>query len=209
MDRILSRRLLPAAVIPAAADAVPLAQALLAGGLDVMEVTFRNADAPRCIELIRAQVPQMYIGAGTLLTRCDVHQAIQSGAQFGVTPGFNPTTIEAAREKSFPLIPGTMTPGEMERAVELGCPIVKFFPAAAAGGPNYLRAISAPYLRTDLRIIPLGGISAANMAEYLGLPLVVAVGGSWITDRQLIVNGSWNSIEALARDAVAKARRAQ
>jgi 2-dehydro-3-deoxyphosphogluconate aldolase/(4S)-4-hydroxy-2-oxoglutarate aldolase len=205
MQRIFDRRILPAAVVPNAADAVPLALALLAGGLDVMEVTFRTPDAPRCIELIREKVPQMYIGAGTLLTPGQIDQAIESGAQFGVTPGFNPTVISAAIERSFPLIPGVMTPGEMERAMEYGCSTVKFFPAAAAGGPQFLKAIAAPYLHTNLRIIPLGGVGPHNLREYLAVPLVVAVGGSWLTERRLILDQSWDKITSLAKEALSLA----
>jgi 2-dehydro-3-deoxyphosphogluconate aldolase/(4S)-4-hydroxy-2-oxoglutarate aldolase len=206
MQRIFRCRILPAAVIPTAADAVPLALALLAGGLDVMEVTFRTPDAARCIELIREKVPNMYIGAGTLLTPEQIDQAIESGAQFGVTPGFNPTVIAAAAARSFPLIPGVLTPGEMERAMESGCTTVKFFPAAAAGGPQFLKAIAAPYAHTRLKIIPLGGVGPSNMREYLTIPLVVAVGGSWLTDRQLVLDRAWDRITLLAQEALLLAK---
>jgi 2-dehydro-3-deoxyphosphogluconate aldolase / (4S)-4-hydroxy-2-oxoglutarate aldolase len=203
MNRIFERGILPAAVVPSAAEAVPLARALLAGGLDVMEVTFRNADAPRCVELIRKEVPEMQIGAGTLLTAAQIQQAIDAGAQFGVTPGFNPTVIEAARARNFPLIPGVMTPGEMERALEMGCPTVKFFPAEAAGGVNYLKAVAAPYAHTALRVIPLGGIGPTNLQPYLALPIVAAIGGSWMASRELAAAHDWPRITALAQEALA------
>jgi 2-dehydro-3-deoxyphosphogluconate aldolase/(4S)-4-hydroxy-2-oxoglutarate aldolase len=196
-------RILSAAVIDDPLHAVPLARALLAGGLDVMEVTFRNAYAAECIRRIRAEVPAMVVGAGTLLTPAQVDEARAAGAAFGVTPGFNPTIVRHAVATGFTLAPGVLTPGEMEQSLELGCPTVKFFPAAAAGGPDFIKAIAAPYAHTPLRIVPLGGIGEHNLAAYLSLPLVVAVGGSWLTDRKLAAAGQWTEITALTRRAVA------
>lgn len=198
-------RILSAAVIDDPAHAVPLARALLAGGLDVMEVTFRNAHAAECIRRIRAEAPSMVIGAGTLLTPAQVDEARTAGAAFGVTPGFNPTVVRHAVATGFTLAPGVLTPGEMEQALELGCPTVKFFPASAAGGPDFIKAVAAPYAHTPLRLVPLGGISEANLAAYLALPLVVAVGGSWLTDRKLAAAGRWDEITTLTRRAVAVA----
>jgi 2-dehydro-3-deoxyphosphogluconate aldolase/(4S)-4-hydroxy-2-oxoglutarate aldolase len=202
----LSRaRILSAAVIDDPAHAVPLARALLAGGLDVMEVTFRNAHAAECIRRIRAEVPAMLVGAGTLLSPAQVDVARAAGAAFGVTPGFNPTVVRHAVESGFTLAPGVLTPGEMEQSLELGCPTVKFFPADAAGGPDFIKSVAAPYAHTPLRIIPLGGIGETNLATYLSLPLVVAVGGSWLTDRKLAAAGRWDEVTALVRRAVAAA----
>jgi 2-dehydro-3-deoxyphosphogluconate aldolase / (4S)-4-hydroxy-2-oxoglutarate aldolase len=198
-------RILSAAVIDDPAHAVPLARALLAGGLDVMEVTFRNAHAAECIRRIRAEVPAMLVGAGTLLTPAQVDEAQAAGAAFGVTPGFNPTVVRHAVATAFTLAPGVLTPGEMEQALEFGCPTVKFFPASAAGGPDFIKAVAAPYAHTALRLVPLGGIGEHNLAAYLGLPLVVAVGGSWLTDRKLAAAGRWDEITALTRRAVAAA----
>lgn len=202
----LSRaRILSAAVIDDPGHAVPLARALLAGGLGVMEVTFRNAHAAECIRRIRAEAPEMLVGAGTLLTPAQVDEARRAGAAFGVTPGFNPTVVRHAVATGFTLAPGVLTPGEMEQALELGCPTVKFFPAAAAGGPDFIKAVAAPYAHTPLRIVPLGGVGEHNLAAYLALPLVVAVGGSWLTDRKLAAAGRWDEISALARRARAVA----
>lgn len=198
-------RILSAAVIEDPCHAVPLARALLAGGLDVMEVTFRNAHAAECIRRIRAEVPAMLVGAGTLLTPAQVDEARAAGAAFGVTPGFNPTVVRHAVDTGFTLAPGVLTPGEMEQALELGCPTVKFFPASAAGGPDFIKAVAAPYAHTALRLVPLGGIGEHNLAAYLGLPLVVAVGGSWLTDRKLAAAGRWDEITALTKRAVAAA----
>ena len=207
-NRIAARRLLSAAIIDDVEHAVPLARALLAGGLDVMEVTFRNAHAAECVRRIRAEVPAMTVGAGTLLSGAQVEEARAAGAQFGVSPGFNPRVVRWAVEKAFPFIPGVITPGEMEQALEAGCPWVKFFPAAAAGGVEFLKAVAGPYAHTPLRLIPLGGVSEANMADYLALPIVAAVGGSWLTDRKLAAGGRWGDITDITRRSLERARPA-
>lgn len=202
LQLIAVRRVLSAAVIPAPDDAVRAAQALLAGGLDVMEVTFRSAHAAECVRRIRAEVPGMTVGAGTLLMPAQVDEARAAGAQFGVSPGFNPTVVRYAVEAGFPFVPGVLTPGEMEQALEHGCPVVKFFPAAAGGGPDFIKAVAAPYAHTALQLVPLGGIGERNLADYLALPLVAAVGGSWLTDRELMTAGRWDEITARTRRAV-------
>lgn len=204
--RIGARRVLSAAIIDAAEHAVPLARALLAGGLDVMEVTFRNAHAAECVRRIRAEVPGMCVGAGTLLSAAQIDEARAAGAQFGVSPGLNPPVARAAVDRGFPFVPGVVTPGEMEQALMLGCPWVKFFPAAAAGGIEYLKAVAGPYGHTSLRVIPLGGIGEANMADYLALPLVAAVGGSWLTDKKLAAAGRWGDITEITRRALDRAQ---
>jgi 2-dehydro-3-deoxyphosphogluconate aldolase/(4S)-4-hydroxy-2-oxoglutarate aldolase len=200
--RIFKRRLLPAAGLESADLAVPAAQALLSGGLDVMEVPFRNAEAPRCVERIRNEVPGMQIGAGTLIHPRQVREAIDAGAEFGVTPGFNPAVIEEALKRNFPLIPGVLTPGEMEQAMVMGCFTVKFFPAAEAGGVSFLKALAGPYGPAGLRVIPFGGINPTNLSQYLALPLVPAVGGSWIVSRELTSAHAWDEIERQAREAL-------
>ena len=199
----LSRaHILSAAVIDNPEHAVPLARALLAGGLNIMEVTFRNAHAAECIRRIRNEVPAMTVGAGTLLSAAQVDEARAAGAQFGVSPGFNPTVVRHAVAVQFPFAPGVFTPGEMEQSLELGCPIVKFFPAATGGGADFIKSVAAPYAHTILRLIPLGGIDEANLTEYLGLPLVIAVGGSWLTDRKLAAAGLWDEITKKTTRAV-------
>lgn len=201
-DLIRQRRVLSAAVIDAPQHAVPLARALLAGGLDAMEITFRNPHAAECVRRIRSEVPEMTVGGGTLLTPAQVDDARTAGAHFGVSPGFNPRVVAHAVAQGFPFIPGVLTPGEMEQSVQLGCALVKFFPAHAAGGPDFIRAIAAPYAHTPLRLIPLGGIREQTLAAYLALPLVAAVGGSWLTDRQLAATGAWSEITERTRRAV-------
>lgn len=205
----LSRsRILPAAVIDDPDHAVPLARALLEGGLGLMEVTFRNAQAAECIRRIGREVPGMVVGAGTLLTAAQVDEARRAGAAFGVTPGFNPTVARHAAATGFALVPGVLTPGEIEQALEIGCPTVKFFPAAAAGGPDFIKALAGPYAHTPLRIVPLGGVDEHNLVSYLRTPLVVAVGGSWVADRRLAAAGRWDEVAAVGRRAVALAASA-
>ncbi|MBS1852865.1 MAG: bifunctional 4-hydroxy-2-oxoglutarate aldolase/2-dehydro-3-deoxy-phosphogluconate aldolase [Acidobacteria bacterium] len=205
MDRIKARRILAAATLPSADLAVPVARALCEGGLDVMEVVFRSRGAAASIERIRAHVPDMQVGAGTLLTCAQIEEALAAGAQFGVSPGFNPTVVKAAQNLGLVFIPGVATPGEMERALELGCETVKFFPAEAAGGVKFLRAVAGPYAHTALRVIPFGGIGPHNLTDYLANPLVAAVGGSWIVHREKVLAGDWKGITELAQGAVSLA----
>jgi 2-dehydro-3-deoxyphosphogluconate aldolase/(4S)-4-hydroxy-2-oxoglutarate aldolase len=209
LARISARHLLSAAVIHRPEDAVLVARALLAGGLDVMEVTFRNVHAAECVRRICAEVPAMTVGAGTLLSPAQVDEARAAGAQFGVSPGFNPTVVAHAVAQGFPFVPGVMTPGEMEQSMELGCPVMKFFPAAAGGGRELIKALAAPYAHTPLRLIPLGGVSEQTMTDYLVLPLVVAVGGSWLTDSALVAAGQWDEITGLTRRALQRAADAK
>lgn len=202
-ERIAHNKILPATVVPNAEQAVPLARALLAGGLDVMEVTLRNPDAPESIRRICSEVPEMQCGAGTVLSIQDLDTVIASGATFGLSPGFNPTVVNAAVERNFPFIPGVQTAGEMEQSLMLGCPWVKFFPAEAAGGVKVLQALSAPYGHTDLRVLPLGGVSPENLVSYLELDIVPAVGGSWLGNARLLESGGYERITDIAKEALA------
>jgi 2-dehydro-3-deoxyphosphogluconate aldolase/(4S)-4-hydroxy-2-oxoglutarate aldolase len=204
-EHIAHHKVLPAVVVPRAEQAVPLAEALKAGGLKVMEVTLRNADAPESIRRICSEVEGMRCGAGTILSIENLDTAIEAGAEFGLSPGFNPSVVRAAVERGFPFIPGVHTAGEMEQSLELGCPWVKLFPAEAAGGVKFLKAVAAPYGHTDLRIIPLGGISPDNMADYLALDIVPAVGGSWLGNAKLLNAGNYAEITQLAQAAMGRA----
>jgi 2-dehydro-3-deoxyphosphogluconate aldolase/(4S)-4-hydroxy-2-oxoglutarate aldolase len=176
-------RILSAAVVDDPAHAVPLARALLAGGLGMMEVIFRNAHAAECIRRICREVPEMTVGAGTLLTPAQIDVAMKAGAQFGVSPGFNPTVVRHAVATGFSFPPGVLTPGEMEQSLEMGCSVMKFLPAASGGGPGFIESIAAPYAHTALRLVPLGGIGESNLKAYLALPMVIAVGGSPVPHR--------------------------
>jgi 2-dehydro-3-deoxyphosphogluconate aldolase/(4S)-4-hydroxy-2-oxoglutarate aldolase len=146
------------------------------------------------------------VGAGTILDPDQVNAALEAGAQFGVSPGLNEEVIAEAKRNQWVFIPGVMTPSEVEHALRLGCLLQKFFPAGAVGGVKMLKSLAGPYEHTGLRLVPLGGINAANMADYLSLPIVAAVGGSWLCERAAIRSQRWDEIAALAREAAAKAK---
>ena len=201
-EAFLQQRLICVAVIDKADDAVPLAEALLAGGLNVMEVTFRTAGAADSIARIRRSVPQISIGAGTLLSAEQVKQAAGAGAQFGVSPGLNETVLAEADKNQMPFFPGIMTPTEVGRALDLGCKRLKFFPAETAGGVKMLKALAGPFAHTGVKFVPTGGINAASLADYLAVPQVAAVGGSWMAERKLIAEKAWSKITALTAEAL-------
>lgn len=207
MNQIFAKRVVPVAVIEKVEDAVPLAEALLAAGLDVIEVTFRTAAAPDAIRAITGKYPGMLVGAGTLLDVQQVRQAREAGAQFGVAPGLNPTVVKAAHQAGLPFVPGVATASEVERALELGCRLQKLFPADVLGGVKLLKALAGPYGHTGVKFIPLGGIHQQNMAEYLALPVVAAIGGSWIVDKKLIAARQWDAITAATGAALDIATR--
>jgi 2-dehydro-3-deoxyphosphogluconate aldolase/(4S)-4-hydroxy-2-oxoglutarate aldolase len=201
-NRLTEKRIVPVAVLDDVAAAVPLARALNEGGLPVIEVTLRTPCALECLRAIRAECPDILVGAGTVLETGQVEAAIKAGAQFGVSPGLNETVLRAAMDRHWPFIPGVMTPSEVEAALGLGYGLLKFFPADAAGGIKMLKALAGPYEPAGVRFIPLGGISAANMADYLALPVVAAVGGSWLCDRKLIREQGWTEITRLTAEAL-------
>lgn len=206
-DSFLAQRLVCVAVIDQADDAVPLAEALLAGGLKVIEVTFRTAGAAESIRRIRQHVPQIAIGAGTLLTADNVKQAIDVGAQFGVSPGLSESVSAAAQAAKWPLFPGVITPSEIMRALDLGWKHLKFFPAETFGGVNALKALAGPFGHTGVKFVPTGGITVATLPSYLAVPQVAAVGGSWMAERKLVTDKSWDKIKALTAEAVKVAAR--
>ena len=209
MNQILTKRVVPVAVIDKVEDAVPLANALLAAGLDVIEVTFRTAAAPDAIRAITKAHPGMLVGAGTLLDVNQVRQARDAGAKFGVAPGLNPTVVKASLDAGMPFVPGVATASEVERALELDCKLQKLFPADVLGGVKLLKALAGPYAHTGVKFIPLGGVNAQNMAEYLALPVVAAIGGSWIVDKKLIAEKNWAQITALTKAALTIAQPAK
>ncbi|KAA5543845.1 bifunctional 4-hydroxy-2-oxoglutarate aldolase/2-dehydro-3-deoxy-phosphogluconate aldolase [Roseiconus nitratireducens] len=183
------------------ADAVPLAEALMDGGVHAMELTLRTPVAVQALEAIRDQVPEMIAGAGTVLTPDQIRQVRAAGAEFAVAPGMNPRVVAAAAEASLPFAPGICTPSELELAYEQGCQTLKFFPAEPIGGLHYLKSIAAPLRHLGIRFIPLGGIDAENMEAYLRHPLVHAVGGSWVTPPSCLAEQDWKSISRLAARA--------
>jgi 2-dehydro-3-deoxyphosphogluconate aldolase / (4S)-4-hydroxy-2-oxoglutarate aldolase len=201
-ERFLKQRLLCVAVIDKADDAVPLAEALLAGGLNCIEVTFRTESAANAIALIRQHVPQIAVGAGTLLHGDQVKLAADSGAQFGVSPGLSEAVSIAAQKNWLPLFPGVVTPSEVMRALDLGWKELKFFPAETFGGVNSLKALAGPFGHTGVKFVPTGGITAATLPDYLAIPQVAAVGGSWMADKKLIAEKNWKQVTALTAEAV-------
>jgi 2-dehydro-3-deoxyphosphogluconate aldolase / (4S)-4-hydroxy-2-oxoglutarate aldolase len=201
-DSLLKQRLICVAVIDQPDDAVPLAEALLAGGLNCIEVTFRTAGAAESIAAIRKNVPQISVGAGTLLTAEQVKQAVGAGAQFGVSPGLSESVSTAAQENDFTLFPGVITPTEVMRALELGWKNLKFFPSETFGGVSALKALSGPFGHTGVKFIPTGGINAALLPDYLAVPQVAAIGGSWMAERKLVKEKAWAKITALTAEAM-------
>ncbi len=202
IESILNQRLLCIAVVADPEAAVPLAEALLAGGLNVMEITFRSPAAAESIQRIRQKVPRMAIGAGTLLSPEQVQRAIDVGAQFGVSPGLNELVLKAAQDRHLPFFPGVMTPTEVDRALNLGWKHLKFFPAEPAGGVAMLQALVGPFAHTGVKFVPTGGINAAKLPDYLAIPQVAAVGGSWMAGRKLVNEKAWSKITALTAEAM-------
>jgi 2-dehydro-3-deoxyphosphogluconate aldolase/(4S)-4-hydroxy-2-oxoglutarate aldolase len=190
---------IPVLTITELEHAVPLARALSAGGLRVLEITLRTPVALAAIDAMRKALPDAVIGVGTLTRAVDFAAADRVGAQFGVTPGLTPELAAAARGARFPLLPGVMTPTELIAARAAGFNVLKLFPAEQAGGVAMLRALGAPF--PDVFFCPTGGITRATAPDYLELPNVVCVGGSWLAPRAMLSAGDWAGIEALARDA--------
>lgn len=188
-------------------QAVPVAEALVAGGLTCVEITFRSDAAAAAIEAIRARVPTVLIGAGTILSTAQADTAIAAGASFLVAPGFNQAVVDHVLGRGIPMLPGVCTPSEIEQALARGLQLVKFFPAAAMGGVGFLRALAGPY--PMVRYVPTGGITPGNAAEYLGVGSVVAVGGTWLTPQEVLAVSGWATITGLAADAAAMVRRAR
>lgn len=209
IDSFLAQRLVCVAVIDNADDAVPLAEALLAGGLKVIEVTFRTTGAAESIRRIRNGVPQIAVGAGTLLTAENVKQAVEAGAQFGVSPGLSESVSVEAHARKWPLFPGVITPSEVMRALDLGWKHLKFFPSETFGGVNAIKALAGPFGHTGVKFIPTGGITAATLPNYLAVPQVAAVGGSWMAERKLVADKSWDKITSLTAEAVKSAAPAK
>ncbi len=203
MQEIVRQRIVPVAVIEHVDDAVPIAKALMDGGLTTLELTLRTPAALDCLRAVRREVPGMKVGAGTVLTLEQVVQVADAGAYFAVAPGLNPRIVNAAKERGLPFYPGVMTPSDIEHALELGCTLQKFFPASAAGGMDMVKALAGPYAHTGLKLIPLGGITPHNMREYLAHPLVAAVGGSWLVNKECVAKKDWNGIRRLVEEAVA------
>lgn len=188
--------------------AVAIARALVAGGLTVIEVVFRTDAALRCLAAVARDVPEAIAGAGTVLSAAQAEAAADAGARFIVSPGLDDAVVSAARSRALPVFPGVATATELQRAWNLGLRTVKFFPAGTAGGTAAIKALAAPF--REMRFMPTGGVSAANLAEYLAVPQVLACGGSWLTPAAAVAKGDFGKITALAAEAceiAAAARR--
>ena len=200
VERLAALRVVPVLTATDADEAERACEALLAGGLSAVEVTFRTDAAADAIRRV-AQIDGLVVGAGTILSTAQLAQALDAGASFAVAPGTNATVVEAARATGVPFFPGVATPSEIERARELGCRVLKVFPASILGGPPLLKALAAVY--RDVRFVPTGGITAENLASYLGVPAVLACGGTWICEQSLLREGRFDEVERRAREAVA------
>ncbi len=194
--------IVPVVKIERADQAVPLARALLAGGLLCAEITFRTAAAEEAIRRISEEVPELLVGAGTVLTPEQVKRAVGAGAKFIVSPGLSQSVVKACCEQNVPVTPGVATATEIQQALELGLTVLKFFPAEANGGLKTLKALAAPF--GQVKFIPTGGVNAENLLPYLKTGSVLAVGGSWMVKSDWISGGQWETIQNLSRQAVAK-----
>lgn len=202
---------IPVIELDSVEHALPLADALIEGGLPAAEITFRTAAAAEAIRVLRRERPQLLVGAGTILKVEQLREAKACGAAFGVAPGFNPDIVRKARAAGLDFCPGMMTPSEIENAMAMGLNVLKFFPSELAGGLKMIKALAGPYGHTGLRLIPTGGISEQNLEAYLAEKLVLAVGGTWLAKKESIAAGKWDEIRQNCRRAVeivAKVRRA-
>lgn len=204
LDQLGAARLVPVVVLDEAGSAEPLAQALVAGGLPVAEVTFRT---PAALEAIKAMAARgdILVGAGTVLTPAQVDAAVDAGARYIVSPGFSAPVVQRAQERGVLPLPGAVTATEAQAALAAGLEVVKFFPAETSGGANAIKALAGPF--GDLQFVPTGGIGPGNLAEYLAVPSVLAVGGSWMVPRDKVTAGAFDEITGLTAEAVRLAAR--
>jgi 2-dehydro-3-deoxyphosphogluconate aldolase/(4S)-4-hydroxy-2-oxoglutarate aldolase len=202
--RLAELRVVPIVSIDDAEDAVGLADALAEGGLPIVEITFRTDAAADAIARIKTACPGVLVGAGTVLDVATVDRAVEAGAEFIVAPGFSPAVVARAAERGVAMLPGAVTPTEIEMVLAVGIRLVKFFPAEAAGGVRYIKAIAAPY--RAVRFVPTGGVTPTNLADYLAIPAVTACGGTWIAPADAIRGHRWDEIARLAEEAVAIVR---
>jgi 2-dehydro-3-deoxyphosphogluconate aldolase/(4S)-4-hydroxy-2-oxoglutarate aldolase len=198
---------IPVIVVDKVEQAVPLAKALVRGGLPVLEVTFRTEAAAAAIAAIRAEVPEAVVGAGTILTVEQLLAAKKAGASFCVAPGFDPAIVEEAKNMLMPFCPGVATASELSQALTAGCPMVKFFPAEAAGGVKMINNLLGAFRFTGVRFMPTGGVNLSNLADYLAIPEVLCCGGTWIVPKDALAAGDWARIESLAAEASALAAK--
>ena len=206
VESMAAARIIPVIVIEDITKAVPLALALVKGGLPVLEVTFRTACAAEAIAKIKAEVPGAILSAGTVLRREPLKAAKAAGAEACVAPGFDPAIVSAANEMGMPFCPGIATASELSQALALGCSFVKFFPAESAGGVKYIKDLLGAFRWTGVKFMPTGGVKLSNVADYLSVPEIICCGGTWIAPKDAIKADDWATIEKLASEAAALAR---
>ncbi|NLS14192.1 bifunctional 4-hydroxy-2-oxoglutarate aldolase/2-dehydro-3-deoxy-phosphogluconate aldolase [Vibrio sp. SM6] len=199
-ERLVQYKIIPVIAIDNPLDILPLGEQLVKNGLPVAEITFRSDAAEEAIRLLRKHYPTMLIGAGTVLNEVQVVSAKEAGADFVVSPGLNPNTVKACQKHHIAIIPGVNNPSQVEQALELGLDTVKFFPAEASGGLPMLKSLLGPY--KQIKVMPTGGIGKSNIHEYLSLPEVLACGGTWMVDKELIINENWTRIGQLVKEIV-------
>ena len=206
VESMAAARIIPVIVIEDSTKAVPLALALVKGGLPVLEVTFRTACAAEAIAKIKAEVPGAILIAGTVLRLEQLKAAKAAGAEACVAPGFDPAIVSAANEMGMPFCPGIATASELSQALALGCSFVKFFPAESAGGVKYIKDLLGAFRWTGVKFMPTGGVKLSNVADYLSVPEIICCGGTWIAPKDAIKADDWATIEKLASEAAALAR---
>ena len=204
MERLANSVVVPVVVLDKVEDAVPLAKAMAAGGVDTMEITFRTACAPECIKAVAENCPDVLVGAGTIVTLEQCKLAIEMGAKFIVSPGFSEEVVAYCVEHGIAVAPGCVTPTEIMGALKYGLKMVKFFPANVYGGLNAMKNLAAPFV--GMKFLPTGGVNAGNIKEYIDAPFIHAVGGSWVCPKAEISAGNWDKITQLCKEARANAK---
>ena len=207
VETLKSAGIIPVIVIEKEEQAVPLAKALVKGGLPVLEVTFRTKAAAGAIAAIKREVPEAIVGAGTILTVEQLRAAKEAGAVFGVAPGFDPVIMAAAKAEQIPFCPGIATASELSQALTAGAPMVKFFPAEAAGGVKMIKNLLGAFRFTGVKFMPTGGVHLSNVGDYLAVPEIVACGGTWIVPKDALAAGDYDAIEKLAADSSALVKK--
>lgn len=201
-QKLAEYKIIPVIAIERVENALPLADALIAGGLPVIEITFRTKAAAAVIQLLKKERPDLILGAGTILTVDQLKSAVDSGAVFGVAPGFNPKIVSEAMKLRFPFSPGIMTPSDIEASLEFGIQVMKFFPAEASGGLNLLKAIAAPYTHLGVQFMPTGGINIENLNSYMQEKIILAAGGTWLAKKDDISEGNWTAITNRCKEGI-------
>jgi 2-dehydro-3-deoxyphosphogluconate aldolase/(4S)-4-hydroxy-2-oxoglutarate aldolase len=203
VEKLNEIKIVPVLVLNDLESGLKMCEILVECGLPAAEITFRTQAAESIIKAASDRFPELYLGAGTILNTTDLDRAFNAGAKFAVAPGFNPTVVKAAVAKGYAFAPGICTPSELEQAHELGCKFLKFFPAEAAGGVPMLKSLIAPYKHLGIRFMPTGGVTTANVTDYISLKEVVAVGGTWLGKADDIAAGNWDKIREVVKAAVA------